>query len=396
MKRRLDDALNRAVDQLPHPDIREIIEAPVQKMTEHDEITRQTCPKRYGYGVRNFAAACACIAALVLGGGAYYDRNYRVDSVIGLDVNPSFEICTNQKDMVLSIAGLNPEARELLEGRVYKGWAVTEVVETLFIGLEENQYINVEQNAVLLTVSNSDEAHAQRLEAKLQESIRRSLQETAVTPQIVGQYIPSGDSDTVRASQLGISAGKLRYIEGLLQENPSYTVEELADYSVEELLRLQAGEDWDDGHDDDWEDGDWNDEERDGEKPGDEEQDGEKWDEEEPDDDRDDEEALDDVRGWEQKGGPIEIRRDEDEVPERDEENEDDDSDDDRRDSTPDEDLPPPSEGGRDDRENREDMDPEAGDDDADAGDVSSDDADDSDDDDDTGAASSDDGEEDD
>ena len=44
------------------------------------------------------AAACLCIAALY-GGGVRW-QNTRVESVIGLDVNPSIEISVNRKDEI--------------------------------------------------------------------------------------------------------------------------------------------------------------------------------------------------------------------------------------------------------------------------------------------------------
>lgn len=45
------------------------------------------------------AAACLCVA--VLGGGVSFYQNHRVDSVIGIDVNPSIELSVNRNEKVL-------------------------------------------------------------------------------------------------------------------------------------------------------------------------------------------------------------------------------------------------------------------------------------------------------
>lgn len=58
------------------------------------------------------AAACLCIAALY-GGGVRW-QNTRVESVIGLDVNPSIEISVNRKDEILEAEPLNDDGAEVL------------------------------------------------------------------------------------------------------------------------------------------------------------------------------------------------------------------------------------------------------------------------------------------
>ena len=54
------------------------------------------------------AAACLCVA--VLGGGVSFYQNHRVDSVIGIDVNPSIELSVNRNEKVLQANPLNEDA----------------------------------------------------------------------------------------------------------------------------------------------------------------------------------------------------------------------------------------------------------------------------------------------
>ena len=59
------------------------------------------------------AAACLCVA--VLGTGVAIYQNGRVESVIGIDVNPSIELSVNRNDKVLKAEPLNSDAEEILD-----------------------------------------------------------------------------------------------------------------------------------------------------------------------------------------------------------------------------------------------------------------------------------------
>ena len=60
-------------------------------------------------------AAAACLALAVVSGGVAGYQNRRVDSVIGIDVNPSIELSVNRRDKVLRAEALNADAREVLD-----------------------------------------------------------------------------------------------------------------------------------------------------------------------------------------------------------------------------------------------------------------------------------------
>ena len=62
------------------------------------------------------AAACLCVA--VLGGGVSFYQNHRVDSVIGIDVNPSIELSVNRNEKVLQANPLNEDAETILREAV--------------------------------------------------------------------------------------------------------------------------------------------------------------------------------------------------------------------------------------------------------------------------------------
>ena len=72
---------------------------------------------------RNWSLAAAACLCVIIGSGAGYNvyRNGKIDSIIGIDVNPSVELSINRKNKVLNAVPLNDDAVEILEGMELKG-----------------------------------------------------------------------------------------------------------------------------------------------------------------------------------------------------------------------------------------------------------------------------------
>ena len=68
-------------------------------------------------------AVAACLALLLVGGGAgyYYQSVNGVASIVSLDVNPSIELKVNKNEKVLSATPMNDDAVEILDGMDLKG-----------------------------------------------------------------------------------------------------------------------------------------------------------------------------------------------------------------------------------------------------------------------------------
>ncbi|MDE5587613.1 MAG: hypothetical protein K2J60_00525 [Acetatifactor sp.] len=64
-------------------------------------------PKRHLY---LYAAVCACLLFLLIGGPLLY---FTPTSVISIDINPSLELNVNRFDRIISVNGLNADGREL-------------------------------------------------------------------------------------------------------------------------------------------------------------------------------------------------------------------------------------------------------------------------------------------
>jgi hypothetical protein len=247
VNRDIQISLHRAVEQLPHPSFQQVADCPVEPMEDHDWITQQNAQAKsktwkWGMTWRTLAAACACFAFMFFGSFQWFSQNYMIDSTIDFDVNPSIEVTTNKKDMVLKVRGLNEEGRAVLEGHNFEGKSLEEATRELFGAMVDSSYLHAAQNTVLLSVISKDEAHAKRLESDLNLWVKQALSQSNGEARLVGQTIlPSGDVSR-QAESLGISRGKLILIESLMQQIPGLTLEAMIPLSIEELLDLAKNE----------------------------------------------------------------------------------------------------------------------------------------------------------
>lgn len=236
--KKIGQRLQRAVDQLPQPELDKIWKESAPSMSEHDYVTRQeNVPARRTKRTWKWATACtACLVALLVGGFSWYGENLSVSAVVDLDVNPSFEITLNRQDKVLKVDALNADAREILNGRNYQGWNIEDTLETLLIAMDEGQYLSDKDNAVLLSVSAGE--RAQSLTQALEGRIYLASDTAQIPVTVHSQTIDGDDALRQTAAEYEVSAGKLYLVREVAGMLPDYTEAELANLSIGELLRL--------------------------------------------------------------------------------------------------------------------------------------------------------------
>lgn len=241
MVKQIQERLNRAVDNLPHPDAKKLWDTPVHKMEEHDYITRQEtgAAARRRPRARGWAISFACAVMLCAAGLGWYTQNVMVAAIVDLDVNPSFEISLNRRQRVLEVQGINQEALEILEGRDYKGWAVEDAVETLMLSVDDRQYLVYgQENAVLLSVRDNERQRADELSRRLSHRVQQTVDREGTPTTVLRQ---SYDRVETAAAVAGVSDGKLRLARQLAASLPGTTAEDLARLPLEELEALLSG-----------------------------------------------------------------------------------------------------------------------------------------------------------
>ena len=196
------------------------------------------------------AAACAALVLLGAGGGGLiYHQSYAVASVVSLDVNPSIELKVNRGERVISCTALNTEAAAVLfdmdGGADLKGTKVDVAVNAIVGALVREGYMDSISSAILISVEDSDQARAQRLQAELVASVDTTLRTQAPNTSVLSQTLTQDAGSNYVNYNSGISAGKAALVQKVIDTNgvDAAAFDKLAALSVEELNDLlEAGE----------------------------------------------------------------------------------------------------------------------------------------------------------
>lgn len=183
------------------------------------------------------AAACLCVA--VLGSGVALFQNSRVDSFIAIDVNPSIELSVNRNDKVLKAEALNDDAVEILDDMNLKNVDLNIAVNAVIGSMARHGFLEGEENAILVTVSNDDRNKATKLRQDVVVDIEASLEEHKLQAVVYDQQAAVTAEVTDIADRYGISYGKAYFLQELIDENglSEKELELYAGMTMEEISR---------------------------------------------------------------------------------------------------------------------------------------------------------------
>ncbi len=192
---------------------------------------------------RSFAklAAAACLALLLVGGGAAGVLNMRanaVASIISLDVNPSIQLKVNNKEKVLSATPLNSEAEEILTDLPLEGTDLNVAVNAIVGSLLRHGYLDSISSAILISVEDQDQDRAVRLEESLTSEVGTALQNAQSGASVLSQTLTQDTQLETFAKENNLSVGKASLIQSALRLNSALTLEDLSALSVEELSQM--------------------------------------------------------------------------------------------------------------------------------------------------------------
>lgn len=186
------------------------------------------------------AAAVACLA-LALGVGYTVNSN-RITSLVSLDVNPSIELDLNKKDRVVKADALNADAEAVMDGMDLKGVPAEVAVNALIGSMVKNGYVSQDANSVLISVQNADPKAAAELRQRLDAAASQSMREDDVQGAVVSQVVNANEELTKKASEYGISAGRVQFIEELTRANEALDFDQLASRTVNDLTLLAGSQ----------------------------------------------------------------------------------------------------------------------------------------------------------
>jgi len=232
------ESLKRTVDQAPIDILDKIKQQPRTKMLRHDDITRQDTNKIPLRKLMSYASIAA-VFIFVLFGWQFMTR--MPDSYVYLDVNPSIEIVTNRQDKVINLQADNVDGQRLIEDLKYKGKKVYQVTEEILDRMVSENYLDKEQEFLLLSVYNKNQDKAEKQKQNLDQKIHEHLQAKELQPIVLAQKLDNTSTIEKYAKEYGISVSKMTFIRNMIILNPELKTEALVNLSIGELVRLSQG-----------------------------------------------------------------------------------------------------------------------------------------------------------
>ena len=161
--------------------------------------------------LRSLGSLAAAAALIFTAQGAYF--NYHVDSVVGIDVNPSLELRVNRKEQVLSATALNEDAKLVMEGMDLKNVDLDVAVNAIIGSMVKNGYLGSGDNAINICVENNDTARGEALSQKLSSEINALLSDNALIGQVMTQTQNEDVALEKLAEEHSVSLGKVTLAE---------------------------------------------------------------------------------------------------------------------------------------------------------------------------------------
>ncbi len=221
------------------PDIKESVIACAISSTGKDGITPMTRNKKSLAKVIAICATVAAVIAIAVFGGVQYTQNFATESIVSLDVNPSIEIAVSRSERVLEVTALNADGKKVIGDMDLEGSDIDVAVNALVGSMLKNGYITEYQNSVLISVEGSNETKNSELKLRLAKQVEEAV--GSVDGSVLSQVVPRDDDELeALAKQYGITEGKAKLIRSIIAANNTYTFEQLAVLSINELNLIKG------------------------------------------------------------------------------------------------------------------------------------------------------------
>ncbi len=238
----IEKNLSKAVSQMVPEDMFERISlnltpAPEKERTSMKMTVNSNTKKKNAKKYVSLAIAACLVIAVGIFGFAYYDNNVAVESVVDIDVNPSVEIMTNKKDVVLEVKAINADGEKILDGMNLEKSELKVAVNAIIGSMLKNGYLD-DDNGILVTVRNEDTQKAAELRNMVVSDIDESLNQHNVSAPVINQTVTDTASAEEFAKANNISVGKATFVLNLAEKDPSLKAEELAKLSLKDIAGI--------------------------------------------------------------------------------------------------------------------------------------------------------------
>ncbi len=191
----------------------------------------------------------AIILVLCIGSIFVFSSNKfsnKVESIIGVDVNPSIELHVNKDEKVIKAISLNEEGKKILEDMDLKKVDLEVAINAIIGKMLKSGYVTSDLNSLLVSVRNNDPKKGEELQKKVTDEITSYLKGESIDASVLAQTIDDDEDDEIErlAEKYNISEGKAKLIQEVIDAKLTdakgnlYSFESLVDLSVNELNLL--------------------------------------------------------------------------------------------------------------------------------------------------------------
>lgn len=234
---------NQANSILPDEKFKENLKAQIAPQITCEKASIEQKKKAYGNnwvkGASLIAAAlvvliiAVCIAVpLATRGGTTVNGG---DTVVLIDINPSFEIVADAKDSVKSVTGLNSDARIVLLGKNYVGKDLYEVCEDIVLTAIRLNYVHAVTDIINIVAYNDNADDENSALEKMRQLLSESIDGRA--------QLSVSDSQTAKQSLIESIILQFGESDGLNQKTIAELHRILMNYDVTKEEQLDELED---------------------------------------------------------------------------------------------------------------------------------------------------------
>lgn len=236
-KPEIEKSIMRAVNEAPSLDFEKLANMPVERMCEHDYITRQQEVTR-PHLRKLTAAACSLIVLICI---SYWIFMYRMPySIISVDAQHSIEIVTNRQNKVIGVRTFSKESEEMIEGLDLMNKDFILAVDDILSSMVKLGYLKDGNISIMLSVESENIQKAGYMLHTLNGTALEGLYSKGLRPELLTQSFAKNLDNSEAAKKYSISVGKMNLINNILRTDVKYTysAETLSRMSMEELMEI--------------------------------------------------------------------------------------------------------------------------------------------------------------
>ncbi len=195
-------------------------------------------PMKGKFNWKQWTAVAAMFVLLVTGVVLISQNVGAQGAIVALDVNPSLEIEVNAKGRVEEVIALNEDAEIVIGTQDFHNVPLDVTINALIGSMLQHNYLNENQNSILVSIDAKSSHKANDLQKTLSESIAQLLQNQNINASVITQTY---DKDETHDNNSGVSAAKACLIKRIVEagltnaDGVVYTYEELVALTVNEL-----------------------------------------------------------------------------------------------------------------------------------------------------------------